>query len=103
MGVIDSSRPEAADRAQAGAAQASASLLGLDAVRFRLAALVLRVTALGAEIRDFAEWFEAWLERGGGLVTLVRLLNQRLFELTPDQSFAAVAAGLYDPEAGAFS
>lgn len=59
MGVIDSSRPEAADRAQAGAAQASASLLGLDAVRFRLAALVLRVTALGAEIRDFAEWFES--------------------------------------------
>jgi serine phosphatase RsbU (regulator of sigma subunit) len=47
--------------------------------------------------------FEAWLERGDGLVNMVRLLNQRLFELTPDQSFAAVAAGLYDPEAGAFS
>jgi len=47
--------------------------------------------------------FEAWLERGGGLVDLVQLLNQRLFSLTPDQSFAAVAVGIFDPELHSFT
>jgi len=47
--------------------------------------------------------FEAWLERGGELVDLVRLLNQRLFSLTPDQSFAAVAVGIFDPELHSFT
>ncbi len=47
--------------------------------------------------------FEAWLERDDGLETLVKLLNQRLFDLTPDRSFAAVAVGLLDPETGGFS
>jgi sigma-B regulation protein RsbU (phosphoserine phosphatase) len=47
--------------------------------------------------------FEAWLERRGELVDLVRLLNQRLFSLTPDQSFAAVAVGIFDPELHSFT
>ena len=48
--------------------------------------------------------FEAWLERESEeLVDLVQLLNQRLFDLTPDQSFAAVAVGTYDADQRAFS
>jgi serine phosphatase RsbU (regulator of sigma subunit) len=46
--------------------------------------------------------FEAWLERDHDLVAFVRLLNQRLFDLTPLQSFAAVAVGIYDPEERTF-
>jgi len=47
--------------------------------------------------------FEAWLEQEGELVGLVQLLNQRLFDLTPDQSFAAVAVGIYDGDLRTFS
>jgi serine phosphatase RsbU (regulator of sigma subunit) len=47
--------------------------------------------------------FEAWLEREGELVGLVQLLNRRLFDLTPNQSFAAVAVGVYDAQRSAFS
>jgi serine phosphatase RsbU (regulator of sigma subunit) len=47
--------------------------------------------------------FEAWLERDGELVGLVRLLNQRLFDLTPDQSFAAAAVGIYDADRRTFA
>lgn len=47
--------------------------------------------------------FEAWLDRKGELAGLVRLLNQRLFSLTPDQSFAAVAVGIFDPELHSFT
>lgn len=47
--------------------------------------------------------FEAWLERGGELVDLVRLLNQGLFSLTPDQSFAAVVVGIFDVELRTFT
>jgi serine phosphatase RsbU (regulator of sigma subunit) len=46
--------------------------------------------------------FEAWLERDDDLVAFVRLLNQRLFDLTPLQSFAAVAVGVYDPDRRTF-
>ena len=46
--------------------------------------------------------FEAWLERDDDLVAFVQLLNQRLFDLTPQQSFAAVAAGVYDPNRRTF-
>jgi sigma-B regulation protein RsbU (phosphoserine phosphatase) len=46
--------------------------------------------------------FEAWLERDDDLVTFVRLLNQRLHDLTPQQSFAAVAVGIYDPDRRTF-
>jgi len=47
--------------------------------------------------------FEGWLEREDGLVSFVRLLNQRLFDLTPLQSFAAVAVGIYDADRCTFS
>ena len=47
--------------------------------------------------------FEAWLEQGGELVDLVHLLNQRLFSLTPDQSFAAVAVGIYEADLRTFT
>ncbi|MCK5375892.1 MAG: PP2C family protein-serine/threonine phosphatase [Acidobacteria bacterium] len=47
--------------------------------------------------------FEAWLEGEGELVGFVRLLNQRLFNLTPSQSFAAVAVGIYDADQRSFS
>jgi serine phosphatase RsbU (regulator of sigma subunit) len=46
--------------------------------------------------------FEAWLERDDDLVAFVRALNQRLFDLTPPQSFAAVAVGIYDPDLRTF-
>ncbi len=47
--------------------------------------------------------FESWLEQSGDLVGLVGLLNQRLFSLTPDQSFAAVTVGIYDALERTFS
>lgn len=47
--------------------------------------------------------FEEWLTRGSELTGFVRLLNQRLHRLTPDQSFAAVAVGIYDASNGEFS
>lgn len=46
--------------------------------------------------------FEAWLERDDDLVAIVRLLNQRLDDLTPLQSFAAVVVGIYDPDQHTF-
>jgi serine phosphatase RsbU (regulator of sigma subunit) len=47
--------------------------------------------------------FEGWLEGEDGLVPFIRGLNQRLFDLTPLQSFAAVAVGIYDPDRRTFS
>jgi serine phosphatase RsbU (regulator of sigma subunit) len=43
--------------------------------------------------------FESWLERGAGVTELVSMLNHRVIELTPDQSFAAVAVAVIDPDA----
>jgi len=40
--------------------------------------------------------FQSWTERGGTLEDFLCVLNQRLFNLTPRQSFAAVAAGIFD-------
>jgi sigma-B regulation protein RsbU (phosphoserine phosphatase) len=40
--------------------------------------------------------FQSWTEGGGALEDFVTLLNRRLFNLTPTQSFAAVAAGIFD-------
>ncbi|MBD3857492.1 MAG: serine/threonine-protein phosphatase, partial [Acidobacteria bacterium] len=40
--------------------------------------------------------FQSWTERGGILEDFLCVLNQRLFNLTPSQSFAAVAAGIFD-------
>jgi serine phosphatase RsbU (regulator of sigma subunit) len=40
--------------------------------------------------------FQSWTERGGTLEYFLCVLNQRLFNLTPRQSFAAVAAGIFD-------
>ena len=40
--------------------------------------------------------FQSWTERGGPLEDFLCLLNQRLLNLTPRQSFAAVAAGIFD-------
>jgi serine phosphatase RsbU (regulator of sigma subunit) len=40
--------------------------------------------------------FQSWTEHGGPLEGFVALLNQRLFNLTPSQSFAAVAVGIFD-------
>ena len=40
--------------------------------------------------------FQSWTERGGTLEEFLCGLNQRLFNLTPMQSFAAVAAGIFD-------
>lgn len=40
--------------------------------------------------------FQAWVESGGELLDLVRELDRRLFDLTPDDSFAAVVACIYD-------
>ena len=40
--------------------------------------------------------FQSWTERGGTLEDFLCGLNQRLFNLTPSQSFAAVAAGIFD-------
>jgi sigma-B regulation protein RsbU (phosphoserine phosphatase) len=41
--------------------------------------------------------FHTWAERGGLLEDLVRELNANLYRLTPDDSFSAVFATLYDP------
>jgi len=40
--------------------------------------------------------FQSWTERGGTLEEFLCVLNQRLFNLTPRQSFAAVAAGIFN-------
>jgi len=40
--------------------------------------------------------FQSWTERGGPLEDFLCLLNQRLVNLTPSQSFAAVVAGIFD-------
>ena len=40
--------------------------------------------------------FQSWTEGGGTLEDFLSVLNQRLFNLTPRQSFAAVAAGIFD-------
>jgi len=40
--------------------------------------------------------FQSWTERAGPLEDFLYLLNRRLFNLTPRQSFAAVAAGIFD-------
>jgi serine phosphatase RsbU (regulator of sigma subunit) len=40
--------------------------------------------------------FQSWTERKDPLEDFLCLLNQRLFDLTPSQSFAAVAAGIFD-------
>jgi serine phosphatase RsbU (regulator of sigma subunit) len=44
--------------------------------------------------------FESWLDHDIDVTELVRMLNRRLVELTPDRSFAAVAVGIIDPERG---
>ncbi|MDT8300312.1 MAG: PP2C family protein-serine/threonine phosphatase [Sedimentisphaerales bacterium] len=44
--------------------------------------------------------FHTWAERGGLLEDLVRELNSNLYRLTPDDSFSAVFATLYDPSTG---
>lgn len=41
--------------------------------------------------------FHTWTERGEPLEDLVRGLNANLYRLTPDDSFSAVFAALYDP------
>lgn len=40
--------------------------------------------------------FQSWTERGGSIEDFVHQLNRRLFNLTPQQSFAAVATGVFD-------
>jgi serine phosphatase RsbU (regulator of sigma subunit) len=40
--------------------------------------------------------FQSWIERGGAIEDFVHQLNDRLFNLTPHQSFAAVAAAVLD-------
>jgi sigma-B regulation protein RsbU (phosphoserine phosphatase) len=44
--------------------------------------------------------FHTWAERGGLLEDLVRELNSNLYRLTPDDSFSAVFATLYDSSTG---
>jgi serine phosphatase RsbU (regulator of sigma subunit) len=44
--------------------------------------------------------FHTWAERGGVLEDLIRELNSNLFRLTPDDSFSAVFATVYDPSTG---
>jgi serine phosphatase RsbU (regulator of sigma subunit) len=44
--------------------------------------------------------FHTWAERGEILEDLVRELNSNLYRLTPDDSFSAVFATLYDPSTG---
>jgi serine phosphatase RsbU (regulator of sigma subunit) len=44
--------------------------------------------------------FHTWAERGGFLEDLVSELNSNLYRLTPDDSFSAVFATLYDPSTG---
>ncbi|MCP4902162.1 MAG: SpoIIE family protein phosphatase, partial [bacterium] len=47
--------------------------------------------------------FEEWLTRKSELSAFVRLLNRRLFCITPDQSFAAVAVGILDAAQNTFT
>ena len=44
--------------------------------------------------------FHTWAERGELLEDLIRELNSNLYRLTPDDSFSAVFATLYDPSTG---
>lgn len=44
--------------------------------------------------------FHTWAERGELLEDLIRDLNSNLYRLTPDDSFSAVFATLYDPSTG---
>jgi serine phosphatase RsbU (regulator of sigma subunit) len=44
--------------------------------------------------------FHTWAERGELLENLIRELNSNLYRLTPDDSFSAVFATLYDPATG---
>jgi serine phosphatase RsbU (regulator of sigma subunit) len=44
--------------------------------------------------------FHTWAERGEILEDLIRELNSNLYRLTPDDSFSAVFATLYDPSTG---
>ena len=44
--------------------------------------------------------FHTWTERGELLEDLIRELNSNLYRLTPDDSFSAVFATLYDPSTG---
>jgi serine phosphatase RsbU (regulator of sigma subunit) len=44
--------------------------------------------------------FHTWAERGGLLEDLIRELNSNLYRLTPDDSFSAVFATVYDPSTG---
>jgi serine phosphatase RsbU (regulator of sigma subunit) len=47
--------------------------------------------------------FQSWTEGGGALEDFLCLLNQRLFDLTPSQCFAAVAAGVFDVSRSEFT
>lgn len=47
--------------------------------------------------------FQSWVEDRGTLEELVAQLNGRLYELTPEDSFAAVFVGIYDYEKGEIS
>jgi serine phosphatase RsbU (regulator of sigma subunit) len=47
--------------------------------------------------------FQSWTERKDSLEDFVGLLNQRLFDLTPSQSFAAVAAGIFNVSSREFT
>ena len=44
--------------------------------------------------------FHTWGERGALLEDLIKEMNSNLYRLTPDDSFSAVFATLYDPETG---
>ena len=44
--------------------------------------------------------FHTWAQRGELLEDLIRELNSNLYRLTPDDSFSAVFATLYDPSTG---
>jgi sigma-B regulation protein RsbU (phosphoserine phosphatase) len=44
--------------------------------------------------------FHTWAERGALLEDLIQEMNSNLYRLTPDDSFSAVFATLYDPETG---
>jgi serine phosphatase RsbU (regulator of sigma subunit) len=45
---------------------------------------------------DYFDTFQGWTERGGPIEDFIRQLNSRLYNLTPRQSFAAVAVGILD-------
>jgi sigma-B regulation protein RsbU (phosphoserine phosphatase) len=44
--------------------------------------------------------FHTWAKRGGLLEDLIRELNSNLYRLTPEDSFSAVFATLYEPSTG---